>query len=215
LRQLAVFALLHDIGMLNAMDILDKPRRLTAGECEAIKRHHLSYEREFSGKTKDIGEAIQDKVTKFHQRLSRGNRLNSLKENKVTEFAKIISIADVYETVTHPPASLRAFLLSDVIREMLNKKELFDLPVLKTFIDRITVYPLGSWVRLSTGEVGKVLDINRKTPLRPKITVLFDSQKQRLDYSKHIDLAKNSSIYIKEILNQEEIAGLVVEDANK
>jgi hypothetical protein len=168
----------------------------------------LVYTEHVPAKSRNVSRAVSDAAASFHQRLNKTALPKAPAGEKMDEFGKIALLADVYETLVHPPAGQKAFLPGDVIREMLNNKELFALPILKTFLDRITVYPLGSWVRLSSGEIGKVMDINRRAPLRPKVTVIFNPEGERLDYSKHLDLEITTSVYIKSILTEDEIVKL-------
>src|SRR3989442_82138 len=59
----------------------------------------------------------------------------------------------------------------------------------------ISVFPPGTVVRLNTGEVGRVIAVNRNHPLRPRIEV-FDAKGQRLAVPKMIDLSEAPFIYI-------------------
>ena len=52
------------------------------------------------------------------------------------------------------------------MRELLVKgKETFPSELLKILVDQLSMYPLGTMVRLNTGEIGIVSKLNRQYPV--------------------------------------------------
>jgi hypothetical protein len=51
-------------------------------------------------------------------------------------------------------------------------------------------------VKLNTGEVGRVVGVNRNHPLRPRVEVIADSRGDRLPAPKLIDLSEAPFLYI-------------------
>ncbi|MDP2942951.1 MAG: hypothetical protein Q8O36_05580, partial [Candidatus Omnitrophota bacterium] len=84
--------------------------------------------------------------------------------------------------------------------------EQFSSLVIKALIKRISLYPVGTWVKLNTDEVGKVAEVREDYPLRPVVNVVFDINGRRLDEVKTIDLASQQSIYIKETVDLSRVA---------
>jgi hypothetical protein len=52
--------------------------------------------------------------------------------------------------------------------------QLFAYEVVKAFLENVAAYPVGAWVRLSTGETGLVVENKRGFSLRPRVRVFFD-----------------------------------------
>ena len=73
------------------------------------------------------------------------------------------------------------------------KDEEFQAGLIEQFIQCIGVYPVGSLVELTTGEVGVVLSQNRVRRLRPEIMLILDEHKKAIESGAVIDLMKELS----------------------
>ncbi|MFO0519977.1 MAG: metal-dependent phosphohydrolase, partial [bacterium] len=65
---------------------------------------------------------------------------------------------------------------------------LFHAPLVEHFIQMIGVYPVGSLVELSTGEVAAVLSHNRVRRLRPRVLIIAGSDGKPLTPPTMLDL---------------------------
>lgn len=95
---LSAAACMHDVGKINTpIEILRKPGRLTAEEYEIIKLHPQdSYDI-----LKDrIGEKVAIAAKQHHERLDGSGYPDGLKSNEICMDAKIIAIADVFDSMT-------------------------------------------------------------------------------------------------------------------
>jgi HD-GYP domain-containing protein (c-di-GMP phosphodiesterase class II) len=82
-----------------------------------------------------------------------------------------------------------------VVRELLlHAKATFSLRVLKGLGDQITLYPIGTHVRLNTGEIGTVTRVNSRYPLRPVVTI------SKAGEASDVDLSRGLSTHIVEVL---------------
>jgi hypothetical protein len=87
------------------------------------------------------------------------------------------------------------------MREVLGlHKSLFEESVVKAFTKRMSIYPVGSLVRLDNGAVAKVIASNPASPLRPIILIFLDPRGNSLFQPQTLDLARDDSICIKEPL---------------
>jgi hypothetical protein len=87
--------------------------------------------------------------------------------------SQIVSVADIYEAITgarsyqDPTPPERACLtLARLAGEKLNTG------LVKTFVNGITFFPLGSYVRTNRDELGVVVRTNCGEPLHPIVTLL-------------------------------------------
>ena len=82
-----------------------------------------------------------------------------------------------------------------------------EIKILKAFIASMAIYPIGSFVRLNTGEIAKVIGINHGAPFRPEIRIYFDSSEHKLDEPVRINLVEEeyTQTYIQETLESAEI----------
>ena len=104
---------------------------------------------------------------------------------------------DTYTGLTFPPSSRPRLRPHEAIREIVRSKhESFASTLIKALLSEISVFPPGTLVRLNTGEVGRVIAVNRNHPLRPRVEIVADGKGQRLTTSKTTDLAEAPFLYI-------------------
>jgi HD-GYP domain-containing protein (c-di-GMP phosphodiesterase class II) len=180
LRDLGIAALLHDYGMVKLdHEIYDHDRRLSPEEWDQVKRHP-DYGVEILQNTGQITPVILRGVLEHHERMDGSGYPSQKSGVELSLFGKIIAVADVYDAcISH--RKYRARLTPHVtLKQLLRDSHLFDLKVLKAFVAAMGIYPIGSYVRLNTGEVGKVVGCNPNEPFRPDIQMLIDRDCQKI-----------------------------------
>ena len=147
----------------------------------------------------DEGYDIQDlERQKFIQKLIQARRL---KDGFVKESLSIISVLDVYESLTHMRSYRQRFMPYEVLKAIiLASEKVFNPGIVKKIIEIFSIYPLGSFVRLNSEEVAQVIRINKDFPLRPQVDILTDSRGNRAKEKKAVDLSSQLNLYIKEPL---------------
>jgi len=90
------------------------------------------------------------------------------------------------------------------MRTVLGEGNLFDSKVIRAFLGHMSIYPVRSVVVLNNEEIGLVVDTRRNFPFRPQIKVIFDSEGNRLESAKLIDLSESeySSLYIAKTIDE-------------
>jgi len=199
LNELGLGALLHDLGMMNVLDISQQQRTLSEAEFTEIKKHP-NYTSELLNRIKNVEEGIIYVVQQTHERINGTGYPAGITEDQIHEFAKIVAVADVYEALTHPRPYRKAMSPHDGVKELLNMSYsglLDGGKIIKILINEIGIYPVGDWVELSTGEIGKVVLGNPDWPLRPRVNVIFGADREMLEEIKPIDLSYTLNIFIK------------------
>jgi putative nucleotidyltransferase with HDIG domain len=173
-------ALLHDIGKTRIpLDIVRKPGALTKHERTLVEAH-TTYGAEILMQTDGIGP-LAPIVALEHHRSVKGRGYPDLDGSVPHLLSQIVSVADIYEAMTgarsyqDPTLPERACLvLARLAGEKLNTV------LVKTFVNGITFFPLGSLVRTDRGEVGVVVATNGTDPLHPVVTLLADDMLEPL-----------------------------------
>lgn len=197
LHALGIAAIIHDIGMLGVKHISEQPRKLSEDEFAELKMHTLKGA-EIALKMEGGCDII---IGQHHERVNGGGYPLQLKGNEIDNYAKIIGLADTYEAMTHHRPYRRAIAPHYAIREITGPFKLFfDQQMIKLLVYRISIFPLGSFVRLNSGDIARVIASNANSPLRPVVLVMLDSREKPLSEYKTLDLSKNNSVYIKEPL---------------
>ena len=197
LNELGVAALLHDIGLVRCATLASAPRKLTPAELEEIRKHPL-YGVEILQKIDGLSDAAVF-VCREHRRRSWDKEPFSTTEERMRDYAQLVGLVDIYVAMTQPRPYRDAKLFHEAVQELVGEAfEIFDTRIMKTLVNQIGIYPIGSWVRLNTREVGRVVEQNKNFPLHPVVEILFDAKGQFFENPKTYDLFKQQVIYIKE-----------------
>lgn len=203
LTELGTSAFLHDIGMTKYLELSRQARKLTIKESEEIKNHPVIGS-ELLKKAKGLPEIAIHVTLQQHERIDGSGYPYGLKGESLDPYAKIINLADTYEAVTHSRSYRDKFEPFGAMNEILSSKTSFDYDVLKSFINTVGIFPMGSLVKLNTGETCKVAKINQGSPTRPVLHMLYNNENHKLEKMKVIDLLKQPILYINECLTEVE-----------
>ena len=181
LNELAVAAMLHDIGKENIpIEILDKPGKLDNNEREIIN-HHPQIGYEMLKDNTNISSKIRVSVLEHHENYDGTGYPRGLKGNEIYLYARIIHVADVYDALCSKRAYKEDYDPAESIEYLMaNCGKMFDYDVVRTFLRYIVVYPVGITVILSTGEKAHVIKNRSNFLLRPIVVT---------ERGKKIDLA--------------------------
>lgn len=210
LKELGICALLNDIGMIKVAPLANLNRKLDTSELEEIKRHVL-YGVEILGKSKDIDKVVIYVTSQVHERADGKGYPKGLSNGEIDEYARIIAVIDTYDALIRPRPYRKSLLPHEAMQEILKNKESFDQSFLKHLVERIGIYPIGSFVEINTGEIGQVSKANKGSPLRPVLEIRFDSGGNQLKHLKTLDLSQHPTIYIRKPLKEEELKERVKE----
>ena len=129
--------------------------------------------------------------------------LKGIKHDKESD--EITKLADVYDALSHPPSYRHAMTPRETLGSIINTDKFFDPRLIKILLEELSFYPKGSWVQLSTNEIGGVIKAKKELPLRPTVKVFIDWEGNYLKEAKTIDLSKKNTIYVLRPLTEEEI----------
>jgi len=203
LVELGFGALLHDVGMVKVLKIAHEPRELASHEYEKIKRHPI-YGNEILRRSEALIESAREITYQHHERINGRGYPRRLEKEEIHEYAQIVSLADVYEALTHPRSYRDEFPPHEAMRMIINGEGgAFSSRILKALINLVTIYPVGSWIELNTREIGKVVEINKGFPLRPVVSIMFDPDGKRLKEIKSVNLKDHPALYIKGAVDKE------------
>lgn len=188
LLELGFGAFLHDIGKLHIPDnVLNKPGQLTPQEM-AIMRRHPQLGVEIVDGSERIPKSSRDVIYSHHERRDGSGYTEGVTGERIHPLTQIVSLCDTYDAIiSHRPYKTASSPLSATGVLYRARGGLFEADLVHKFISCIGIYPAGSLVELSTGEVGVVL-ANGEDRLRPKVFAVLDEEHQRLKRPYDIDL---------------------------
>lgn len=202
LKKIATGALLHDLGYINTPRlILRKPARLTEAEHAEIKKH-TQFGYELFKKTRLFTARIAEIILQHHERhLGQGYPLG-LRGKKISAWARIVAVADVFDAITSDKHYRRAYAVHEAVKMMQRwGEEYFDPEVISAFNSVAACYPLGSCVRLSSGEVGLVVANKVGFMASPTVRVIYRD-----------DLSAHPAPYVTDLSVMDEVQVVSVAD---
>lgn len=200
LERLALAGLVHDIGLFAVpQSLLTKAGRLTADERTLIEQHpELGYEA-----IKRSGSDytwLAELIRQAHERTNGLGYPNRLKGRQISEMALIIGVSDVFDAlISERPYRPRLFPHEAIKELLVAERATFPREMTKALVEQLSVYPLGTTVRLTTGETGTVVGVNVQYPLRPIVEVDEPGDAGYAE-SRHIDLSLTPLVSIIEAL---------------
>jgi len=189
-KELILAGLLHDIGKaLTPLEILNKPGSLTAEEMAEIREHSLKgFELVDEA---PISQAVKTAILQHHERLDGSGYPAGLTNDKISSYAKIVAIADIYDAMTSQRVYRDKMTTLDAIEtlatEMYGK---LDPAICLTFLENIRSCLIGRTVLLTNGEKAKVVMLHGDLRLKPVV---------RLENGVLLDLNRISAVSISEI----------------
>ncbi|MBQ3513407.1 MAG: HD-GYP domain-containing protein [Lachnospiraceae bacterium] len=187
LKLLTVAGLLHDIGKLSIEPkIIKKPGKLTDEEFAIIKQHPVLGFNLL--KSKGVDSRILSAALMHHKKCDGSGYPNLPPSVPLTDFAKIVTIADIYEAMTANRVYRQGLCPFDVIKMLQDGGfQLYEPKFLMVFLNGIVQSYLNHYVQLSDGQVGVIKYINQFSPPDPMV---------QLESGEIIDLSKDKSIRI-------------------
>lgn len=192
IEQLALGAFMHDIGKIKVPDhILQKPGRFTDDEYEQMKKH-VEYGVEILNEEAHISEISRNVVQMHHERLDGNGYPNKVPEKEIDSYARMIAIVDSYDAMTADRVykkgmePIKAF---KILRSGANTG--YDKEMVEQFIQCLGIYPVGTLVKLSSGKLGLISQLNKNKPLNPFIKVFYNTRLNQAIALQELDLSSS------------------------
>ena len=167
--EIGVAGLLHDIGKTKIpLDILNKPARLTDEEFAVMKQHPVFGYRMIKGRD-EFSNEICMAVLQHHEKMNSKGYPVGFPSDKITQYARILTIADIYDALVTERPYKSAFSQREAVEMIMSMTGELDLTAMKSFLESMILYPVDSIVELSNGEKAKVVKNNPHYILRPTV----------------------------------------------
>jgi len=132
---------------------------------------------------------VLDMVSHHHERHNGAGYPHRLRGEQIPIFARIAAVVDCYDAITSQRSYAQPIAPSRAIKMLYDWRDIdFQAEIVEEFIQAIGIYPAGTLVELSSGEVAVVVAEYRTRRLRPQVMVLLDAHKKPLEEPHFIDL---------------------------
>ncbi len=211
LIELGVTSILHEIGMLRLPPQLYlTDRTLSQAERAQITTHTVLGFNIL--KELNFPLSIQLGVLEHHEKENGMGYPRHLTGEKISSYAKIISVACSFEAITAPREYKTERTTFDAMVEMLkNQNQQYDPTVIKGLLFSLSLFPIGAYVYMLNGKIGLVTDVNPNNPMNPIIQLVNEKNS---DGSAKLIQTDNAQNKIVRVLTKAEEAD-VVKSLNK
>jgi uncharacterized protein YwbE len=94
----------------------------------------------------------------------------------------------------------------EAVKEILQtRKQEFDPRVVRILLKTLSAFPVGSMVKLNSGIVGRVVDTDNDSPLRPAIQIMFDIEGRPVQDNREIRLREHPILHITDTVTPEDM----------
>ncbi len=189
LAQLGTIGLLLDIGKIRLpREILEKQDRLTPEEFATAKMH-VELGLEILSATPNWPPEVIEGIAQHHERMNGSGYPKRLEGEAIGFYGRMAGIGDCFAALTKSRPYAEAVSSYEALRSITGwGGEYFHAPLAEQFVQAIGVFPVGSLVELSTGEVAVVVSHNKLRRLKPRVLLLTSPDKTRANYPTMVDL---------------------------
>ena len=213
LIELGIAGLLHEVGMLKIpKQMYDKATELTEKEKMLMTTHPTLGLRMLRDYSKENALPLpQDILMGVHQHHERANGTGypqQLQGEAIHLFGRILGAACSYDAqISSRPHRGSIDGYSSLIRMLRDMQNLYDEKVIRALLNSLSIYPLGSYVRLGNSSIGVVVDTGAD-PRFPVVKLLLDEELHLFKEQPIIKTRDEEGYNVAGVLSAREIADL-------
>ncbi len=193
LANLGMIGMLADVGKTRLPSaLLEKPGMLSPAEYNIVKEH-VRLGLDALGSSMRLAPSIVEGIAQHHERLDGSGYPRGLRGDEIGIHGRMAAIADSFAALITARAYANACAPQDALMNLYEwAGTSFHEALVEQFVQAVGIFPVGSFVELSSGEVAAVLAHNRVRRLEPRVLVLTAPDKTPLAEPFERDLLQRS-----------------------
>lgn len=196
IQKIGVGAILHDVGKMSVpAEILNKVDPLDEVESKLMKDHpQMGYD---LLKDNDYISPISRQIVLLHhEKLNGSGYPFMMSGEQIPIHVRIVTLCDIFNAISSNRAYKRR-MNADEALELIRTEAIYELDrdIYYHLLKVVNIYPVGTVVELSNGEVGIVIKENYEAQTRPVVQVI--RQKKRAEI---IDLMECLTLFISKTI---------------
>ncbi len=191
MEMIGVGALMHDIGYVRLPRNLYRARRQLALHEEELLQQHPRLGHTMLADVMGFPDIARRIVVEHHERIDGSGYPARLSGTALAMAGQLVGLVDTYESLVTFRAGHVPLSPFQAIRNlfMLGEKRTFDKALVELAIKCLGVYPIGSVVKLNTGEKAIVVGVHPEHRLKPIVKVVLGPRGESYPTPLEIDLA--------------------------
>jgi HD-GYP domain-containing protein (c-di-GMP phosphodiesterase class II) len=139
-------------------------------------RHHAKLGYDYLTEVSVISENVRVAALEHHERIDGTGYPDAKRGDQISMLGRIVGIVDVYDALSSQRVYKDAMLPHRVLGLLYGMRARdLDEELTEQFIRCMGIDPAGSIVKLSSGEIAIVNQINHNSPLYPKVLIVRDA----------------------------------------
>jgi HD-GYP domain-containing protein (c-di-GMP phosphodiesterase class II) len=189
LGMLAQIGLLLDIGKIRVpREVLDKEGKLDDAEF-GLAKAHVDHSIEILKDTPNFDPQVLEAIAQHHERLNGSGYPKGLEGDEISIYGRMAGIADCFSALIKRRPYADAMSSYEALRTLTGwGGELFQEALVQQFVSSVGVFPVGSLIELSTGEVAIVVAHNKVRRLKPRVLIVTGPDKTPAPHPTMVDL---------------------------
>jgi len=178
LARLGMLGLLLDLGKTKLpRTLLGRPGALSPDDFDLIKKH-VTLGLDLLRHASDLPPEILVGIAQHHEREDGSGYPEGLAAGRISLFGRMAGIVDSFVALINVRPYADAISSYDALRKLSNwGGTLFHASLVEQFVQAVGVFPVGSLVELSSGEVAVVVRQSKVRRLKPRVLVICGSDR--------------------------------------
>jgi HD-GYP domain-containing protein (c-di-GMP phosphodiesterase class II) len=174
MRILYYAALLHDVGMTK-LEALAKSKHELSDKERMLLKSHVQHSIEIVNSIMPdsrLAGIISKEISAVHERQS-SEAFGGYMSHHDGYLGQMLGILDTYEAMTHPRPWREPITPFDAVKHILSNSGMrFKPELVRKFVELFSMFPPGSYVELSTGDIACVVMVNPGYLSRPHVAIV-------------------------------------------
>ena len=196
-REVAVGALLHDIGFMTVtVDTAGIELETCDEKTKKEIMHHVVYGYTDVEEKDWVSKTVKDIILHHHERLDGSGYPFHKTAEHIKQEVRIVSLCDQFDSMIYGNMMTR-YRVKEAMEYLMSQAGVeFDFSLVQLFMESVAAYPIGITVMTNEGDTAVVVGQNYKFPTRPVIQLIKDKNGVLYEGYEERDLTKHLTLFI-------------------
>ncbi|MET4131406.1 HD-GYP domain-containing protein (c-di-GMP phosphodiesterase class II) [Porphyrobacter sp. MBR-155] len=202
--------LLLDIGTNYLPQVPDLPNNDFRNADPKIWQQHVILGFRALQHDDSLPQAVLNACLEHHERIDGGGFPKGLQKDEISTIGQMAAICDTFDFLLTGTANTGALDPAAAVQHLRKMEGAFDPDILRSFVESVGLYPVGSFVELRSGKIALVIDEDPGDKSQPIVQAFFDCKTRDRIVPHRIILAQSANE--NEIIGTADLSGFDLPD---